>query len=72
MISEGMQRLWDQMMFARVQYDFWKGEQTKSAGFLRIFADEQVEIWSRHVIQLSKFFGEESKDAKGEGEGKSM
>lgn len=64
MISEGMQRLWDQMQFARIQHDFWKGEQTKSAGFLRIFADEQVEIWARHVIQLSKFFGEESKDAE--------
>lgn len=59
-----MQRLWDQLQFARVQREFWEGEQRKTAGFLRVFADDQAEFWNQCVIRFSQFFGEDSKDAE--------
>lgn len=69
---DSIERAWDQLQYARRQFEFWKGEQLKPAGLLSPFADAQSVYWAREVLKFSRFFMEESKDAKGKSEVESM
>lgn len=63
-MDKGIERAWDQLQYARRQFEFWKGEQLKKAGLLSPFADAQSVYWAREVLKFSRFFMEDSKDAE--------